>query len=107
MLRKWSRNVEEMQRISERLKGARGNAKGMLEESQRISKIARDLKESQRIASECSRNAEEVQRISEGLKGARGNAKDMLEEPQRISKIARDLKESQKIASELKGSQRK
>ena len=46
------RNAEEMQRISEGLKGARGNAKEMLEESQRISKIATDLKESQRISSE-------------------------------------------------------
>ena len=65
MLRKCSRNAEEMQRISEGLKGARGNAKEMLEESQRISKIARDLKESQRIASDLKVS----QRASKDLKG--------------------------------------
>ena len=65
MLRKCSRNAKEMQRISEGLKGARGNAKEMLEESQRISKIARDLKESQRIASDLKGS----QRVSKDLKG--------------------------------------
>ena len=42
MLEKCWRNAE---RISEGLKRARGNAKEMLEESQRIPKIARDLKD--------------------------------------------------------------
>ena len=65
MHEKCSRNAEEMQRISEGLKGARGNAKEMLEESQRISKIARDLKESQRIASDLKGS----QRVSKDLKG--------------------------------------
>ena len=65
MLEKCSRNDEEMQGISEGLKGARGNAKEMLEESQLISNIARELKGSHSVASELQGS----QRVSKGLKG--------------------------------------